>query len=345
MSSNLIQKIIEDKSKDSWWLESERRVIGKFGKMFDPKNLDNLTKEDFKSFLLIKNNLRWEAIYRQGNIITTNMPALIKFLMFLLNERIPLKERLDSPFIEKGGQWVKGVGRAIMSAILLVVYPKKYGVWNSKSEAALKKLGLHPAFKLKDSFGERYIKFNQVLLDLAQKYNISLWQLDGVLGEIAGNSPFSTIVNEEEMVEEDAKSHGVDIVNFGMEKQLEDFLIANWDKTIFGKKYDLIYKEGDLLSQQYETTVGLIDILAISKNKDEYLIIELKKGRTSDAIVGQLLRYMAWVKENLAKDKKVSGVIVVLDFDEKLKYSLKELNNIKVYTYKVDFKLVLQDFD
>jgi len=344
MSQDLIKKIIQQKSRDPWWLESERQVVGRFGKMFNPKNLDSLTKEDFKSFLLIKNNLHWESIHRQGNIITANMPILRKFLKFLLNEEIPLKERLDSPFIEKGGQWVKGIGRAVMSAILLVVYPKKYGVWNSKSEAALKKVGLHPDFRAKDTFGDRYIKFNQVLLDLSQKYNISLWQLDGVLGEIAGNSPFGTIISEEEIIEKDAESHGIDIVNFGMEKQLEDFLVTNWDKTIFGKKYDLIYKEGDLLSQQYETAVGPIDILAISKNKDEYLVIELKKGRTSDAIVGQMLRYMAWVRENLAKGKKVSGVIVVLDFDKKLKYSLKELKNIKVYTYKVDFKLILQEF-
>ena len=28
---------------------------------------------------------------------------------------------------------------------------------------------------------------------------------------------------------------------FYMEKQLEDFIIANWDKTEFGQKYDLIY--------------------------------------------------------------------------------------------------------
>jgi 5-methylcytosine-specific restriction protein B len=52
---------------------------------------------------------------------------------------------------------------------------------------------------------------------------------------------------------------------FYMEKQLEDFIISNWEKTEFGKKYDLIYEDGELVSQQYRTDIGPIDILAIVK--------------------------------------------------------------------------------
>lgn len=135
----------------------------------------------------------------------------------------------------------------------------------------------------------------------------------------------------------------VDLDNFGMESHLEDFLIANWNKTIFGKKYELIYDEGDLISQQYHTTVGEIDILAKAKDGEEFLVIELKKGRTSDAVVGQILRYIAWVRENMANGKAVKGTVVVLDVDDKLKYALKELKDIKLYTYQVNFKLTPQD--
>ena len=53
---------------------------------------------------------------------------------------------------------------------------------------------------------------------------------------------------------------------FSLEEQLEDFIIENWDKTDFGKKYDLIYDEdGHLISQQYVTKIGRIDILAKDK--------------------------------------------------------------------------------
>ncbi|KKS96375.1 MAG: hypothetical protein UV73_C0011G0047 [Candidatus Gottesmanbacteria bacterium GW2011_GWA2_43_14] len=350
MDTDLIQKIIDEKRNNPWWIESEKKVVGKYGQIFKPTNLDNLTKEDFKSFLLIKNNLHWEAIHRQGNIITADMKILIKFLKYLLNESIPIKERLSTKFVEDGGLWVKGMGRAVMSPIMMVVYPDKYGVWNTRSEAALKKLNLFPHLRSGDGFGDKYIKINNVLLELASKYQISLWNLDGVLGEISGWGPWLEQASygktdEEEEVERDAKEHGIeDVTNFGMERQLEDFLIANWNKTLFGKDYDLIYGEGnDLLSQQYQTATGPIDILAKAKSGKGFLVIELKKGRTSDAVVGQILRYITWIRENLAHNDPVQGAIIILESDEKLRYSLKSLNGISLYTYRVDFKLNIEN--
>ena len=99
MTDGLIQQIILKKKDQSWWQESERKVIGRYGPLFNPSNLDNLSKEDFKSFLLIKNNLHWEGIHRQGNIITADMKLLIKFLKYLLDENIPIKERLSTKFV------------------------------------------------------------------------------------------------------------------------------------------------------------------------------------------------------------------------------------------------------
>lgn len=339
MTEDLIQQIIFKKKDQSWWLESERKVIGRYGPLFNPSNLDNLTKEDFKSFLLIKNNLHWEGIHRQGNIITADMKILIKFLKYILDENLSIKERLSTKFVEDGGYWVKGMGRAVITPILMVVYPNKYGVWNSRSEAAISKLGLYPKFKSKDSFADKYIKINNIFLDLSSKYQVSLWNLDGVFGDITGFEEIK-MPSEEEIVEQEVEGHGItDLANFGMESHLEDFLISNWNKTVFGKDYDLLYDGEDLISQQYQTQVGEIDILALSKDKQEYLIIELKKGRSTDAVVGQILRYISWVKENLAKDKRVKGTIVVLGVDDKLKYSLMSLQNISLYTYQVDFKL------
>ena len=57
MNSTITQIIKDRAPKDPWWDTSESKVVGKYGKLFHPDNLDNLTKEDFKSFLLIKNNL------------------------------------------------------------------------------------------------------------------------------------------------------------------------------------------------------------------------------------------------------------------------------------------------
>ncbi len=123
-----------------------------------------------------------------------------------------------------------------------------------------------------------------------------------------------------------------------MEKQLEDFIIHNWKNTELGKKYDLIVEEGELLSQQYKTGIGPIDILATDKKSKGYVVIELKKDQTSDDTVGQVARYMGWIREEKKTDK-VRGIIIAGEYDQKLDYALKAVPNVEVFLYEVDFKL------
>ncbi len=125
---------------------------------------------------------------------------------------------------------------------------------------------------------------------------------------------------------------------FYMEKQLEDFIIQNWRSTELGKKYDLIIEEGELLSQQFRTDIGPIDILAKDKKTGSYVVIELKRNQTSDDTVGQLARYMGWIKEH-KKDDNVRGVIIAGQYDKKLDYARSMISNIDVFIYQVDFKL------
>lgn len=127
---------------------------------------------------------------------------------------------------------------------------------------------------------------------------------------------------------------------FAMEKHLEDFLIKNWKNTPLGKKYDIYEEEGEMVGEQYPSDTGPIDILAISKNHKELLVIELKKGRASDVVMGQIQRYMGYVQEELAEDGQiVKGVIIGLDCDVRLKRALSVSHNIEFYKYKIDFKL------
>ncbi len=131
----------------------------------------------------------------------------------------------------------------------------------------------------------------------------------------------------------------VDPSVFYMESQLEDFLIENWDRTELGQRYDLIEEEGELKSQQYQTGIGRIDILAQEKETKNYVVIELKKGKTSDDTVGQLARYMGWIEENKTNGKTVKGIIIASQYDERLYYALKKIKDTEVYLYKIDFKL------
>lgn len=126
---------------------------------------------------------------------------------------------------------------------------------------------------------------------------------------------------------------------FVLEKYLEEFLVSNWEHTDLGKKYD-IFSDEDGTGQQYETDAGRIDILAVSKDGSELLIIELKKGRASDVVAGQIARYMGYVMSELAlPNQRVRGLIVAREDDSKLRYSLKAIPNVDFYRYEVSFKL------
>lgn len=132
-----------------------------------------------------------------------------------------------------------------------------------------------------------------------------------------------------------------DVSAFAMEKHLEDFLVQNWKQTELGKDYDIYAEEGEVVGQQYLTDTGPIDILAVSKDKKTLLVVELKKGRASDAVVGQILRYMGYVQDELAEeDQIVKGVIIALEDDQRIRRALSITPNISFYRYQVSFKLV-----
>lgn len=148
---------------------------------------------------------------------------------------------------------------------------------------------------------------------------------------IAGDRP-ATIISTDESVE--------DPTVFALEKHLEDFLVQNWHQTELGKGYDIFEEDGELVGQQYPSDTGPIDILAISKDKKELLVVELKKGRVSDVVVGQTQRYMGYVQDELAeKGQTVRGAIIALEDDLRLRRALSVTQSIDFYTYKVSFKL------
>ena len=127
---------------------------------------------------------------------------------------------------------------------------------------------------------------------------------------------------------------------FALEKHLEEFLVHNWASTELGKKYVIFEVDGELVGQQYPSDTGPIDILAISKDKKELLVVELKKGRASDVVVGQIQRYMGYVLDELVENgQTVRGVIIALEDDLRMKRALRVATNIDFYRYQVSFQL------
>jgi transcription antitermination factor NusG len=189
------------------------------------------------------------------------------------------------------------------------------------------------------SFGERIINSNRFILDYFKDKNISASPrtVSCFLYTLKEKWDSDSIIGGEESEEE---INGEDQI-FVLEKYFEDFLVGNWETTELGKKFSLIYSdENELLSQQYKTDIGKIDLLVKEKNTNNYVVIELKRNQTSDDTVGQILRYMGWVKEKLAKDNLVKGIIIGYSNDEKLKYALKSVQNISFLLYRINFSLI-----
>jgi len=128
---------------------------------------------------------------------------------------------------------------------------------------------------------------------------------------------------------------------FALEKYLEEFLVSNWANTELAKKFSIFTEDGEMVGQQYETDTGPIDILAVSKDGKTLLVIELKKGRASDVVIGQIQRYMGYVLEELAEDnQEVRGLIIALEDDIRIKRALAVTKGIDFYKYEVSFKLL-----
>ncbi len=91
---------------------------------------------------------------------------------------------------------------------------------------------------------------------------------------------------------------------------------------------------------QYDTQeIGIMDFLTIDEEENTFVVIELKRS-TSDKTIGQILRYMGWVKQNLSKNnQKVKGLIVGVSKDNKFDYALSMTSNIVFKTMKLNITI------
>ena len=91
---------------------------------------------------------------------------------------------------------------------------------------------------------------------------------------------------------------------------------------------------------EFVTPVGRIDLLARHKRDPRWLVIELKREKSSDAVVGQVLRYMGWVKRHLVEGgETVEGLVVATEGDPQLHYALDVVPSVSFKSYEVEFRL------
>jgi hypothetical protein len=137
---------------------------------------------------------------------------------------------------------------------------------------------------------------------------------------------------DEELTEDNSDSPITEEITEEKIEQLreEDYqkLIHNNFKKIFP---DLTYIDEDYQNQHlghYITTEGKIMDFLCKDKKDNFVVIELKI-RGADEALGQVCRYMGWVKENLCENKeKVRGIIISEKADLQLDYAIKVVTDV-----------------
>lgn len=126
---------------------------------------------------------------------------------------------------------------------------------------------------------------------------------------------------------------------FSLEYQLRDFLASNLSTiAISGSRLRLFIDPSGRDGIEFPTSVGPIDILA-TDDEGSLFVFELKRANSPDRAIGQLARYMGWVRTTIGKDRKVFGVIVARTISEKLRYAALIVPNVYLYEYQVEFHL------
>ncbi len=117
---------------------------------------------------------------------------------------------------------------------------------------------------------------------------------------------------------------------FDSEEDLQKYLAQHWDATSLGNDWKL-YEKGRVNTRE----IGIIDLLGQHRHRPAWLVVELKVHKTSDEVLGQVLRYMGWVKRHLASENDtVEGLIIASGTDPQTWYGLQSLSDVKMMCYR-----------
>jgi len=338
MSSSHQSAIERLKQNRTAWFERENidkmikagpAVQKRFGEVFARNKIGKLKEEDFRMFLTLEHNQHWSGLHRHAPKMCADMKLLRRTLGNLMYGKAPITKRVDDAVAK-----IDGMGKAVATALLHVVFPDKYGVWNQTSESAIKELEIWPRFDRGTTLGARYIVLNDLLKQTAAELGIDLWALDALWWSVLVKNPKSETPPPTDDNDDPEQL-------FALEAHLQDFLWENWEKTPLGKDWERYTEPGEpKAGYEYSCGVGRIDILAKHRKKPQWLVIELKRDKSSDKTVGQVLRYMGWVRGNLVeKGETVRGLIIAHKPETGLLYALEGLTDVGLKIYEVNFHL------
>lgn len=121
---------------------------------------------------------------------------------------------------------------------------------------------------------------------------------------------------------------------FAFERDLKNYLARNLNALERGLE---LYDEGGVPGIEYPVGGRYIDILGVDAD-GAFVVVELKVSRGYDKTLGQLMRYMGWVRRHLATGRPVRGIIVASGITEDLKIATW-VPDVKLVEYEIEFRL------
>ena len=310
------------------WMVSEDEAEEKIHSILTKVNFEgggDLTAEDFNElFRLLRkfspNRALSNLLYKSIGLENLN-----RQLRNLYYGKDPFAKRVDDFFR------LKGIGIQTLSQFLVAFDSRKYPLITSQTKESLNLDSTQEEAARKEAL-ERYgIQDTSQYLERTIDFLTDMIIFE-TIKSITGVEKYTRVncliwfgnCNSEEGSEEP-----VAYTSVTLENDLRDYLASN--PAAIEKGLTIVQKEFDTKE------IGRIDLLCKDKNGNA-VVVELKKGRKSDEVVGQILRYIGWVMNN--QKTKVRGIIVVNKPDDRLEYAVAPLKNmIDIKYYRVKFEI------
>lgn len=123
---------------------------------------------------------------------------------------------------------------------------------------------------------------------------------------------------------------------FAYETDLQHFLAQNLSLI---EPVLSLYQEEGITGVEFPVGTRRVDILAVDA-EGNYVVIELKVSKGYDRVVGQLLRYMAWIKKYQAEPGQlVRGLIIAREISDDLLLACSQVDNARLYEYELSVSL------
>jgi hypothetical protein len=167
--------------------------------------------------------------------------------------------------------------------------------------------------------------------DPAPSYKDDLGPGKGGTGDTGARASYAGPDSEEA----DEEETGAAATAFAFERDLRGFLARNLSLIEPGLQ---LYEEEGIGGEEFPAGGRFIDILAVDK-EGGYVVVELKVSRGYDRALGQLLRYMTWVEQNMGPARRTRGFIVAREITDDLKLAAARVADVRLIEYRLSFEL------